>query len=134
MTAEKKVESTTTSAGKGVEATIISAEHLAKEFKEHSVAEFFKKNKQMLNLLFRLGLQHTYGPATEKVREAYFPFLRSCPLAVRLPGDVFISHSAPDAVDERPFDPTIFSREIERSESTRLNSSHIPLSRMPSSA
>ena len=50
MTAEKKVELTTTSVGKGVEATIISAEHLAKEFKEHSVAEFFKKNKQMLGL------------------------------------------------------------------------------------
>ncbi len=50
MAAGKKVEPTTTSAGKGVETTIISAEHLAKEFKEHSVAEFFKKNKQMLGL------------------------------------------------------------------------------------
>jgi len=48
--AGKGVEATTTRAGKGVEATIISAEHLAKEFKEHSVAEFFKKNKQMLGL------------------------------------------------------------------------------------
>ncbi len=35
---------------KEVEPTIIDAEHLAKEFKEHSVAEFFKKNKQMLGL------------------------------------------------------------------------------------
>ena len=35
---------------KGIKPTIIDAEHLAKEFKEHSVAEFFKKNKQMLGL------------------------------------------------------------------------------------
>jgi hypothetical protein len=83
----------------------------------HELAELtdypIQKNKQMLNLLFRLGLQHTYGPATEKVREAYFPFLRSCPLAVRLPGGVFISHSAPDNVDERPFDTSIFTRDLQ---------------------
>jgi DNA topoisomerase-6 subunit B len=30
--------------------TILAAEELAKEFREHSVAEFFKKNKQMLGL------------------------------------------------------------------------------------
>ena len=29
---------------------IITGEKLAKEFKEHSVAEFFKKNRQMLGL------------------------------------------------------------------------------------
>lgn len=83
----------------------------------HELAELtdypIQKNKQMLNLLFRLGLQHTYGPATEKVREAYFPFLRSCPLAVRLPGGVFVSHSVPDNVDERPFDTTIFTRDLQ---------------------
>ena len=82
----------------------------------HELAELtdypIQKNKQMLNLLFRLGLQQVYGPATEKVREAYFPFLRSCPLAVRLPGGVFISHSAPDNVDERPFDTSIFHRRL----------------------
>jgi len=36
--------------GKAVEQAIIGAEQMAKEFKEHSVAEFFKKNKQMLGL------------------------------------------------------------------------------------
>jgi len=35
---------------KVLESKIVHAEHLAKEFKEHSVAEFFKKNKQMLGL------------------------------------------------------------------------------------
>jgi hypothetical protein len=48
------------------------------------------KAKKMLNLMFRMGMQEMYGPATEKVREAYMEFLRSCPLAVRLPGDVFV--------------------------------------------
>lgn len=32
----------------------VSAEELAKEFKEHSVAEFFKKNKQMLGLVGKI--------------------------------------------------------------------------------
>ncbi|MBN2067343.1 MAG: DNA topoisomerase VI subunit B [Candidatus Diapherotrites archaeon] len=36
--------------GKIIESKIIGAEQIAKEFKEHSVAEFFKKNKQMLGL------------------------------------------------------------------------------------
>ncbi len=35
---------------KNIEPAIVGAEQLAKEFKEHSVAEFFKKNKQMLGL------------------------------------------------------------------------------------
>ncbi len=75
-----------------------------------------QKNKQMLNMLFRLGLQQMYGPAADKVREAFFPFLRSCPLAARLPGGVFVSHSIPEYVDTSPFDKTIFSRQIEDGE------------------
>lgn len=94
----------------------------------HELAELtdypIQKNKQMLNLLFRLGLQQMYGPATDKVREAFFPFIRSCPLAVRLPGGlgpdqpggVFISHSVPEDVDTREFDKTIFTRQIEQGE------------------
>jgi hypothetical protein len=75
-----------------------------------------QKSKQMLNLLFRLGLQQMYGLATEKVREAYFPFLRSCPLAIRLPGGIFVSHSVPEDVDTRGFDRSIFTRQIEPEE------------------
>ena len=86
----------------------------------HELAELtdypIQKNKQMLNLMFRLGLQQVYGPATEKVREAYFPFLRSCPLAVRMPGGIFASHSVPDNVDSRPFDTSIFTRKLELSD------------------
>ena len=57
-----------------------------------------------------------YGPATDKVRDAYFPFLRSCPLAVRLGNGIFISHSIPEEVDSRAFDTTIFSRDIDPGE------------------
>ncbi len=71
------------------------------------------KNKRMLNLMFRLGLQEAYGIAAEKVRTAYQGFIRSCPLAVRLPGDVFVCHSAPAGVDRFPFDATIFHRPLE---------------------
>lgn len=71
------------------------------------------KNKRMLNLVFRLGLQEAYGLASEKVRQGYMEFLRSCPLAVRLPGDIFICHSAPAGADRFPFDYSIFHRPLE---------------------
>ena len=86
----------------------------------HELAELtdypIQKNKQMLNLLFRLGLQHAYGPATDKVREAYFPFLMSCPLGGRLPGGGFVTHSIPEEADRRSFDRSIFHRPIEPAE------------------
>ena len=71
----------------------------------HELAELtdypIQKNKQMLNLLFRLGLQQMYGPAADKVRDAFREFLRSCPLALRLPCGVFITHTLPENVDTR---------------------------------
>ncbi len=82
----------------------------------HELAELtdfpIQKNKQLLNMLFRLGLQQMYGPATEKIREAYLPFLQSCPLAVRLPHGEFISHSIPEDCDTQDFDVDIFQREL----------------------
>lgn len=72
-----------------------------------------QKAKQMLNLQFRLGLQQMYGPAAARVRDACLEFLRSCPLAVRLSSGVFISHSIPQKVDSRPFDKSLFSRELD---------------------
>lgn len=83
----------------------------------HELAELteypIQKNKQMLNLLFRLGLQQMYGPAAEKVREAFLPFLQSCPLAVRLPHGAWITHSIPENCDKRRFDTTVFSRPLD---------------------
>ena len=86
----------------------------------HELAELtdypILKAKKMLNLMFRLGLQEMYGPATEKVREAYTAFIRSCPLAVSLPGGVFICHTLPEKCDSRAFDRDILVRPLEAAE------------------
>ncbi len=75
-----------------------------------------QKNKQMLNLLFRLGLQQMYGSAADKIREAFTPFIQSCPLAACLPGGVFVSHSIPENIDPQRFDRTIFARRLDPQE------------------
>ena len=86
----------------------------------HELAELtdypILKAKKMLNLMFRLGLQEMYGPATEKVREAYTAFIRSCPLAVSLPGGVFVCHTLPEKCDSRAFDRDILQRPLEAAE------------------
>lgn len=83
----------------------------------HELAELtdypILKSKKMLNLSFRLGLQEMYGPAAEKVRQAYAEFIRSCPLAVRLDNRVFICHTLPEEVDRLGFDAGIFQRELD---------------------
>lgn len=83
----------------------------------HELAELadfpIQKNHKMLNLVFRLGLERTYGSATDVIRQAYVPFLRSCPLAVRLSTGLFVSHSLPERVDIRGFDAGIFTRPLE---------------------
>ncbi len=83
----------------------------------HELAEVadypIQKNKQMLNLLFRLGMQQMYGAAADKVRDSFLPFIKSCPLAVRVPGGIFVSHSIPEKCDAQNFDPTIFTRPLD---------------------
>jgi hypothetical protein len=39
-------------------------------------------------------------------------FIRSCPLAIRLPGGVFVSHTLPENVDARGFDTSLLSRTL----------------------
>ena len=83
----------------------------------HELAELadypIQKNKQMLNMLFRLGMQQMYGPATDKVRQALLAFLASCPLAMRLPGGIFVCHSLPEDTETKGFDPSIFHERME---------------------
>jgi hypothetical protein len=78
----------------------------------HELAELadypIQKNKQMLNMLFRMGMQQMYGDATERVRQAMLTFLASCPLAMRLPGGVFVCHSVPEDTDTNGFDTSVF--------------------------
>ncbi len=82
----------------------------------HEMAELtdfpIRKNNQLLNLLFRLGLHQMYGSAAEEVRQAALRYLWSCPVAVRLPNGVLIAHSLPDGVDRRGFDPTALTRAL----------------------
>lgn len=70
------------------------------------------KSRRMLNVLFRCGINEMYGMAAEQVRDGYLEFLASCPLAVRLPSGIFISHSCPDACDVEPFDVSVFDRPL----------------------
>ncbi len=83
----------------------------------HELAELtdypILKNRKMLNLLFRLGMQEAYGPATEKVRQAYLKFLRTLPCMIRLPGDVVVCHSAPTRVDSIGFDTSFLDRDYQ---------------------
>ena len=83
----------------------------------HELAELtdypIVKSGRMLNLLFRLGMQEVYGPASEKVREAYVEFLRTLPLAVRVGEGIFISHTLPEQVDQQGFDTTVLERPYE---------------------
>ena len=83
----------------------------------HELAELtdypIQKNKQMLNLQYRLGLQQMYGPAADKVRDASREFLRTCPLALRLPCGAFITHTLPENVDTTGFDKGIFQRKLD---------------------
>jgi hypothetical protein len=71
------------------------------------------KQQKMLNLMFRTGMQEAYGKAAERVRSACAEFLRTCPLAVRLPGDVFVCHSLPPGVDRVRFDVSLFHRSLD---------------------
>jgi hypothetical protein len=83
----------------------------------HELAEMteypIQKNRQMLNLLFRLGLQQMYGPAVEKIREAMARFIQSCPLGAWMPGGLLITHSIPEKVNTRRFDRTVFTRRLD---------------------
>ncbi len=77
--------------GKLVESKIIGAEQLAKEFKEHSVAEFFKKNKQML------GLYGKVRTLTTVIHEYVTNNLDACEEANILPDiDVKIDELGPE--------------------------------------
>jgi len=82
----------------------------------HELAELtdypIQKNRQMLNVQFRTGLRQMYGPAAGRIRDAYLPLLRSCPLAVRV-GEVFISHSIPEKTDAEGFDTGVFNQELD---------------------
>ena len=86
----------------------------------HEMAELtdfpIVKNQKMLNLLFRFGMQEMYGVATDKVREACLPFLRTLPLAVRVDHGIWISHTIPEGVDQKEFNTKLLDSELSEEE------------------
>jgi hypothetical protein len=82
----------------------------------HELAELtdypIVKARRMLNLSFRCGLHEAYGHDAERVREGYLQFVGTSPLAVRLPGDVVVTHSLPEDVDRRGFPVEVFDRSL----------------------
>jgi hypothetical protein len=69
------------------------------------------KAGQLLNLHFYEGLKEMYGDAVEDVHAAIKFFLLSCPLAARVGGNVFLSHSLPSRWDERLSPLDVFDRD-----------------------
>src|SRR4051794_11309774 len=65
------------------------------------------KGGRLLNMHFRCGLREMYGEAAESVHQALKQFLLSCPLALLVGKDVFVSHSLPAKVDRCPFYPGV---------------------------
>ncbi len=87
----------------------------------HELAELTEypimKGGKLLNLTFRMGLQHAFAQDAQRVREAYCEFLRSCPLAVRIvESGIFISHSIPSSTDRLPYDIKVLHRELRDSD------------------
>lgn len=77
----------------------------------HELAEatdfVIAKGGRLLNMHFRCGLRDMYGDVADQVHAALKAFLLSCPLALRIGSDVFVSHSLPAKVDRCPFYPGV---------------------------
>jgi hypothetical protein len=82
--------------------------HELAELTEYPIA----KSHRLLNLTFRSGMQELYGSQVERVRDAYLRFVASCALGVRFESGIVITHSAPEAVDQRGFDISVFDRPL----------------------
>lgn len=80
----------------------------------HELAEAtnypIQKMGRMLNLTFLMGLQQAYGPGALEVHQACRRFIASCPLAIVLPGGIWITHSTPPEVDRLGFDLSVFDK------------------------
>ena len=64
----------------------------------------------------RAGMESTYGKNTETVHNAMIQFLRSEPLAARLPNRFLLSHSLPSQRNLKTFDPDVLHRPITESD------------------
>jgi hypothetical protein len=81
----------------------------------HELAEWrgqkIGKGDEVLNGLFRQGVQTAYGPRADDVYAAYVYLFAAVPLAVRTANRVFLSHSLPTASQLDRFDPAALERD-----------------------
>lgn len=74
----------------------------------HELAEWtgqqIGKGDELLNGIFRQGVDEFYSPRGEEVYAAYGQFFAVLPLAIRTPNRVFLSHSLPKPVRLANFD------------------------------
>lgn len=69
------------------------------------------KGKNPENFCFLMGLEHAYGPASLRIKQAYHEFIQTCPLGLKTKSGVWISHSLPDERMMQTFDPKVLLRE-----------------------
>jgi hypothetical protein len=82
----------------------------------HELAELtgypIRKEGKILSLSFLMGIHQLYGTRSEAIHSAYMAFVASCPLAVRIGPDVFVSHSAPEKIGDLGFDASVLTRPL----------------------
>lgn len=69
------------------------------------------KENGVMNVQFRAGVEEAYGDKASAIYDAYLELFAACPLAVRTPNRVFLSHSLPPAARLACFDPDCLLRE-----------------------
>jgi hypothetical protein len=81
----------------------------------HELAEWtgqlVGKADQILNHLFREGLESAYGARAAEVNAAYHDLFAAVPLALRTPNRVFLSHSLPKAKNLAKFDQALLEQD-----------------------
>lgn len=67
------------------------------------------KNDHLLNESFNAGVRTAYGDKAPEVLDAYAQLIDSCPLALRTPNRVFLSHTLPKTASMEIFSMDIFN-------------------------
>jgi hypothetical protein len=69
------------------------------------------KNDQVLNAVFREGIEAAYGTRAAEVQSMYLTLFTALPVAIRTMNRVFLSHSLPSEGRLFAFDPEVLERE-----------------------
>lgn len=81
----------------------------------HELAEWtgqaVGKGDQLLNVIFREGINNAYGDRADDIYATYVQLFASLPVAIRTPNRVFLSHSLPASKHLEAFDPSVLERD-----------------------